>query len=168
LKTPHRVAKTQSRAQKNQVLHAIALFEGFKGLAAVSASLGLLSLTHHDIGALAYAWIGHFHLDPQSHYPRMLMDEALWLQDANIRQVVWMACGYACVRLIEGYGLWRDRTWAEWLAACSGAIYLPIEISHLMGHTSLVNAAVLFFNASIVAYMVGRLWRRKKAQISVL
>jgi len=146
----------------NKLLHAIALFEVAKGFAAISASLGLLSLAQHDVRAMAYALIGHFHLDPDAHYPRILLDDATWLQNANIRQVVLLAFGYSIVRLIEGYGLWRDRTWAEWLAACSGAIYLPIEVSHLLDRPSPINTAVLALNFLIVAYMAGRLWRQKK------
>ncbi len=155
---------TQSHPAASKVLHAIALFEAVKGFAAVAASLGLLSLMHHDIRALAYALMGHFHLDPEAHFPRMLLDEATWLQSANIRQVVILALGYAAVRLIEAYGLWNDRTWAEWLASCSGAIYLPLEVEHLMAHVTWVNAAVLAFNFFIVLYMAIRLWRQKRGR----
>jgi hypothetical protein len=42
-----------NKPPESKVLHAIALFEGVKGIAAISASIGLLSLTHHDIRALA-------------------------------------------------------------------------------------------------------------------
>jgi uncharacterized membrane protein (DUF2068 family) len=142
------------------VLDAIAVFEGVKGVAAIAASFGLLSLAHHDVRAIAYALIGHFHLDPDAHYPRMLLDDATLLANANLRQVVLLAWAYAAIRLIEGYGLWRDRAWAEWLAAVSGAIYLPLELSHLWVHATAINAVVLIGNVAVVAYMVVRLKRR--------
>jgi uncharacterized membrane protein (DUF2068 family) len=66
-------------SQKTSTLHAIALLEGAKGMAAIAASVGLLSLAHHDVRAMAYALIGHFHLDPDAHYPRMLLDGATLL-----------------------------------------------------------------------------------------
>ena len=156
------------RPQDSNVLHAIALFEGVKGIAAMTASIGLLSLIHHDIHALAYALIGHFHLDPEAHYPRMLLDDATWLQNANIRQVMLFACAYAVIRFVEGYGLWNDRTWAEWLAACSGAVYLPVEIAHMIEHPSVINGVVLIFNFFIVMYMAGRLWQQKKMKAQPL
>ena len=105
--------------------------------------------------------IGHFHLDPEAHYPRILLDEALWLQSANIRQVVAFACAYAALRFVEAYGLWKDKTWAEWLASASGAIYLPVEVNHLLAHPTVINAAVLVFNLLIVVDMVRRLWQQK-------
>lgn len=142
-------------------LQAIALLEIVKGAAAILASLGVLSLAHHDLRALAFALIGHFHLDPEAHYPRLLLDEAQWLQQADVRQVVFFAGAYALLRFTEGYGLWKDRSWAEWLAAGSGAIYLPLEMSHLLHSTTWVNAGVLGLNALIVLYMLGRLWRKK-------
>jgi uncharacterized membrane protein (DUF2068 family) len=75
-----------------------------------------------------------------------------------------MACGYAAIRFSEGYGLWKNRAWAEWLAAGSGAIYIPIEISHLLKHASIINIAVLTTNLAVVAYMIYRLrWRRIEA-----
>ena len=92
----------------------------------------------------------------------MLLDEAAWLQSADLRQVVMLACGYSLIRFVEGYGLWRDRTWAEWLASCSGAIYLPVETSHMLKHPSWINAMVLAFNVVVVVYMVIRLWQRRK------
>ena len=144
-------------------LHAIALFEGVKGLAAIMASVGLLSLAHQDVRAMAYALIGHFHLDPDAHYPRMLLDNVTLLANANLRQAVLLARAYAIVRLTEGYGLWRERAWAEWLAALSGGMYLPLELNHLVQHTTAINSMVLVGNVIVVAYMALRLWRRRVA-----
>lgn len=143
-------------------LHAIALFEAVKGGAAIAASLGLLSLAHHDVRALAYALIGHFHLNPDAHYPRLLLGYADVLGNANLRQAVLLAWGYAGIRLTEAYGLWKDRAWAEWLAALSGTVYLPLEVSHLVQHTTAINGAVLLGNLAVVAYMAVRLWQRRK------
>ena len=151
-----------SAPAQRTALHLIALFEAVKGFAAIAASLGLLSLAHHDVRAMAYALIGHFHLDPQAHYPQVLLDYASMLADANLRQVVALAWAYAAIRLTEGWGLWKDRGWAEWLAALSGALYLPLELRHLGGHPSAINAAVLLGNMAVVAYLVWRLWQRRK------
>lgn len=154
---------TERTQPPNQIkaLHAIALFEGVKGIAAITASFGLLSLAHHDVRAMAYALIGHFHLDPDAHYPRILLNDATLLANANLRQAVLLAWAYAAIRLTEGYGLWKDKAWAEWLAAVSGAVYLPLEVSHLMVRTTVINGMVLTGNIAVVAYMVVRLRRRR-------
>jgi len=161
-------AMTNSRIPNtNTALHAIAFFEGLKGIAAITASIGLLSLAHHDVRAMAYALIGHFHLDPEAHYPRILLNDATWLANVNLRQTVMLAWAYAAIRLLEGYGLWKDRAWAEWLASLSGAVYLPFELRHLVQHTTVINSMVLIGNIGVVGYMAIRLWRRKN-QVTVV
>ena len=147
---------------QGQALRAIALFEGLKGLAAIAASLGLPSLAHHDVRALAFALMGHLHLDPEAHFPRLVLDKLSDLNNANLRRVVLLAWAYAALRLAEGYGLWRDKAWAEWLAAVSGALYVPLEVSHLLTHTTAINGIVLGGNIAVVAYMVARLTRRRR------
>ncbi|QDL52809.1 DUF2127 domain-containing protein [Rhodoferax aquaticus] len=149
----------------NKALLSIALFEGLKGLVAIAASVGLLGLAHHDVQELAYALLGRLHVDPQAHFPRMLLDDIRALQNADMRQVILLAWGYAALRPTEGYGLWRGRVWAEWLAAVSGAVYVPLELSHLVVHTTAVNLSVLSVNVGVVAYLVVRLRRRRRAQV---
>jgi uncharacterized membrane protein (DUF2068 family) len=144
-----------------RALHTIAVFEGVKGLSAVIASLGLLGLAHHDLRQLAFALIGHFHLSPDARYPKLFLTYADLLANENLRSVVLFAWGYAAVRLAEAYGLWKDRAWAEWLAALSGAVYVPLEFDHLLKHTTPINAAVLIGNVAVVMYMALRLARRR-------
>ena len=161
------MATTASPSTQSKALHTIACFEALKGFAAVAASVGLLSLAHHDVRALAYALIGHFHLNPDAHYPKLLLDEAALLANSNLLQTVVLAWAYAAIRLLEGYGLWQDRAWAEWLAALSGSVYLPWEINHLMQHTTAINAMVLLGNVAVVWYMVIRLRRRRNQNKAV-
>lgn len=154
--------KQNSKADATRrALHAIALFEGVKGIAALAASLGLLGLAHQDLRQLAFALIGHFHLNPDARYPRLFLNYAEVLDNENLRSVVLLAWAYAAIRLTEAYGLWKDRAWAEWLAALSGAVYIPLEFKHLLEHSTVTNAAVLTGNLCVVLYMVLRLVRRR-------
>jgi uncharacterized membrane protein (DUF2068 family) len=150
--------------RQQNALRGIAIFETVKGFAALAASFGLLGLVHHDLRHLAVALIGHFHLPLEARYPALFLHYADVLQDANLRNLVLLAWGYAAIRLAEGYGLWRDRAWAEWLAALSGGLYLPFEAIHLAHRPNLINALVLTGNLVVVAYMVWRLRRRGLAQ----
>lgn len=61
---------------------------------------------------------------------------------------------YALVRFAEAYGLWLGRRWAEWLAALSGGIYVPVEIYELSRGFSWIKIAALAANLAIVAFMV--------------
>lgn len=153
------------RADKSRTaLKAIATFEGIKGLAALAATLGLLSLLHHDIKHLALASIGHFGMDPSAHYPSIFLHYADVLSDENRRNVALIGLAYILLRFAESYGLWNNRAWAAWLGAVSGAIYIPIEIRHLVLHQTWTNAAVLMGNVFVVAYLVSQIWRKRITQ----
>ena len=67
--------------------------------------------------------------------------------------------GYVGLRLFESYGLWNEKTSAEWLGALSSALYIPLEIAHLIHQTSLVSAGVLLANILIVGFLVFQLMR---------
>ncbi len=146
----------------SKALHSIAIFEGIKGLTALIASLGLLNFLHHDMRPLAYALIGHFHLNPEDNLPKSFLTAIEWLDSGHITTVLKLAWAYGTLRVVEGYGLWHDRVWAEWLAALSGIVYLPLEIKHLLSHFSSINFGVLLLNFAVILYMVFRLWRRRK------
>lgn len=66
---------------------------------------------------------------------------------------------YALVRFAEAYGLWWERRWAEWLAALSGGIYVPVEIYELSRGVSAIKAAALVLNLCVVAYVLRALWK---------
>ncbi len=146
---------------RRRTLRAIAIFEAVKGIAALALMVGVLDLIHRDIRHLAMELIGHFGLNPDAHYPAILLQYATMLSDINPASLVLLGVVYITVRLSEAYGLWNDRAWAEWLAALSGALYIPFELHHLLYRPSLINAAVLASNAFVVGFMTYQLWRRR-------
>ena len=151
---------------RRRALHAIALFEAIKGVAALLASIGVLGLLHRDNGirGLALALLWRFHLDPNTTYPALLLHYADLLSAIDLRSAAPVAAAYIGIRLAEAYGLWKEKTWAEWLAALSGALYIPLEVAHLVHRTSLINASVLTANVGIVCFMAFQLWRRIHGQ----
>ena len=56
---------------------------------------------------------------------------------------LWLMAGfaalYATVRFTEAYGLWHGRRWAEWFAALSGAVYVPVELYELLARVTLAK-----------------------------
>jgi uncharacterized membrane protein (DUF2068 family) len=143
-------------------MRAIALLEAAKGVIALAASLGMLSLLHHDVHHLAVALIGHFGLSPGDRYPALIVHYADLLADANRRSLFLLASGYVTLRLVEAYGLWFERTWGQWLAALSGALYVPFEVRHLVHAPSALSALVLLGNLAVVGYMMYELRRERR------
>ena len=142
-------------------MHLIALYEAIKGFAALAAALGWLGLMHQDLHQLAVSLLWRFHLDPGLPLPVIFLEYADKLATLKITTLLPVAVVYITIRLSEAWGLWKERAWAEWLGALSGAIYIPFEIAHLMHRTTLVNASVLLANVVMVAFLAFQLWNRK-------
>jgi uncharacterized membrane protein (DUF2068 family) len=134
-------------------VRVVALFEAAKGALVLAAGLDLLSLVGRDVKAFAERLIKHSHLNPASHYPRIFVDAASRVTDANLWMFAGAAVLYSAVRGVEAYGLWRERRWAEWFALVAGALYVPIEIYELIQHVSWIKIGILVSNLAIVAYM---------------
>jgi uncharacterized membrane protein (DUF2068 family) len=143
------------------VLRGIAAFEAVKGITAVAAAIGLLGVLHHGFHRVATALIGHIGLDPGGHYPSVVLRAVDALRDANLRSLIIAAFAYALVRLLEAYGLWRQRAWGEWLGALSGALYIPFELRHLIHRPTAATVVVIAGNIAIVAFLAQRLWYRR-------
>jgi len=146
--------------QRN-ALHAIAAFEATKGLAALAGLIGVLDLLHRDVRAVVMTLIGRFGLDPEAHYPSLLLHYADLLPDADVHMLVVLGTAYIALRFIEATGLWLGKAWGEYLGAFSGGIYIPFELIHLVHEPSLVNIGVVLLNTVIVAYLVRALWLRR-------
>ena len=114
---------------------------------------------HHDVRHLSIELIGHFHLNPDAHYPSVLLHYADLLPGIDLRSLVLLATG--STRILESYGLWHDRAWGEWLGTLSGALYVPFEVTHLIHRPSEITAVILAFNIFLVCFLALRLWRRR-------
>lgn len=154
-------AVTTHPVAERKALRAIALFEAAKGMGALALSLGLLTLVHADLRAIVVNLIGTVGMDPDAHYPAMLLHYVDIFAEANKVPLVLVVAAYVTVRLTEAWGLWFQRPWGEWLGALSGALYVPLEVRHLLLKQNLASALVLAFNVAVVAYLGWLLWRRR-------
>lgn len=146
---------------QRSALHAIAAFEATKGAAALAGLIGVLDLLHRDVRAVVMALIGRFGLDPEAHYPSLLLHYADLLPNADVHMLVMLGVAYIALRFIEATGLWLGKAWGEYLGAFSGGIYIPFELDHLVHELSLINFGVVLLNTAIVAYLVRALWLRR-------
>ncbi len=153
---------------RRRALHAIAVFEAVKGFAALFASIGLLQLLDHDMHQMMLSLLWRFHLDPDARYPELLLHYADLLSAINLRTMAPVAVAYITIRLAEAYGLWKEKIWGEWLAALSGALYIPLEVAHLLHRPTVFNGGVLLGNILMVAFLAFQLWRRLRNPAELL
>jgi len=132
----------------------VALFEAAKGLLVLAVGVGALAFLHQDYRQLAIRLIGHFHLDPARRYPHIFLDAAASLTDTRLWILAGLAAGYALLRFVEAWGLWRGRRWAEWFAALSGGVYIPFEFFQLIREAGWLSFGMLAANILVVALMI--------------
>jgi uncharacterized membrane protein (DUF2068 family) len=145
---------------QRSALHAIAIFEATKGLVALAGLIGVLDLLHRDVRTMAMTLIGRFGLNPEAHYPSLLLHYADLLPNADVQMLVMLGSAYIVLRLIETTGLWLGKAWGEYLGALSGGIYIPFELAHLVHEPSPMNALIVVLNVVIVGYLALALWHR--------
>ncbi|HEY6350955.1 MAG TPA: DUF2127 domain-containing protein [Candidatus Angelobacter sp.] len=135
-------------------LRGIALFEAAKGLLALLLGIGLLSIRHKDLEAMASRFLGLLHINPDHHFHHQVLQAAGRVTSHSIWLFVFGMVVYALIRFAEAIGLWLERVWAEWFAIISGSMYLPWEIYELIRRQTWIRWGILSVNVIIVIYLV--------------
>jgi len=150
---------------RHTALRPIAVFEAFKGAVVLIAGFGMLSFLGRDADAFAAQLVHRMHLDAANHYPKIFIQAMSDLTNTRLWLLAGFAAFYAAVRFVEAYGLWHARRWAEWFAALSGAVYIPVEIYEIASRVTWIRITALVVNVIVVAYMVWLLTenQRKRA-----
>jgi uncharacterized membrane protein (DUF2068 family) len=151
-----------SRDHSKGGLRIVSIFEAAKGLLVLLTGCGLLAYVHQDLHLAAEQLVRHFHLNPASRYPRIFLDLADHISDAQLWVMALSALFYSVVRFVEAYGLWLQKQWAEWFAVLTGGMYVPIEVFELIRKITWPRVTVLSVNAAIVAYLAYILYQHRK------
>jgi uncharacterized membrane protein (DUF2068 family) len=140
-------------------LAAIAVFKLVKGALLLLVGLGLLKLMHADIATLVSRLIETLHLNADSRIIHALVLKVDALQPHSVLVAGLVSLGYAGMLLLEGIGLWLERSWAAYLTVMSTSLLLPFELSEVMDRVSLLRVGVLALNLVIVLYLIVQLKR---------
>ena len=136
------------------MLRAVASFECTKGIFVMIMGLCALALVHKDVWLIAESLLALFHVSTDRRSAQLFLDFADSVTDARLWTAARIAFAYAALRFTEAYGLWRERTWAEWVAFVSGSLLLPLEIRQLMRGITLWRVVLFVGNLIVVLYML--------------
>jgi uncharacterized membrane protein (DUF2068 family) len=150
----HAGTKLNLHYSQRNVLRAVASFEFCKGLFVVLMGICALVLVHKDVWLIAESLLALLHINTDRRAAQMFLDFADSITDARLWAAARIAFAYAVLRFTEAYGLWKERTWAEWVAFVSGFLLLPLEIRELMRGVTFLRFAVLIGNLAIILYML--------------
>jgi uncharacterized membrane protein (DUF2068 family) len=144
-------------------LRMVAAVEATKGMLVLAVGAGLFSLVHRDVQAAAEHVVRALHLNPASHAPRVFLDLADRLDSSRLQLLALGATAYASLHLVQGWGLWLGKRWAEWFTVVALCIYIPVEVYELWKGVSSVKLGLLAINIAIVIYVARVLLRSKAA-----
>src|SRR5579863_3896538 len=136
-------------------LRTVAIVEALKGCLALLGAYIFIHLIRRDVDfeEAAEHVLFFFHINPGHRWTQQFLYAADKVSSTSIAMIAGIAIVYATLRFLEGYGLWKQRVWAEWLAIISGCIYLPFEIYKLVRHPNELHWLILGINILVVLYI---------------
>ena len=150
----HVATKPVAHSRQRRVLQAVGTFEFFKGVFVLLMGFCALALVHKDVWLYAESLLALFHVSTDRHSAQLFLDFADNATDARLWAAARIAFAYAVLRFTEAYGLWRCRTWAEWVALVSGALLMPLEVRELLRGVTALRVAVFLGNLAVVLFML--------------
>ena len=143
-------------------LALIAIFKLVKGLLLLTAAIGLLRMVHAGVSATVEHWITVLRMDPDSRYFHWLLVQLGAISPQQFRAVSAGSFFYSALLLTEGFGLWFERRWAEYLTVIATSSFIPLEVYELTRRVNDIRLGVLVINLAIVWYLIRTLRRERK------
>lgn len=155
--------QSRPETQRWTGLRSLALFEAFKGLLVLLVALGLDETLRGGLEETAEHLLFRLHISAQRRLGRVLLDAASDFSSRDQASLAALAVTYSVARIVESWGLWRGRVWAQWFAIGSALLYLPWEIRALWSRPDWTRGALLAGNVLLVLYLAGAWLRNRRS-----
>ena len=148
--------------RSRDLIRVVSAFEAAKGLIVLVTGFGLLLFIHKDLHSVAEQIVRHLHLNPARHHPNVFIDAINHITDPQRIALALSAFLYSLIRLVEAYGLWHRRQWAEWFGLLSGGVYIPVEFYELVRSATMIKLTILIVNLFIVILLGQIVYRSRR------
>jgi uncharacterized membrane protein (DUF2068 family) len=145
------------KSSNNAMIRLIAVFKLLKAVLLIAVGVGALKLLHQDAADALDRWTAMLGFDPGNQYVDSALQKLANLTPSKIKGVGVGSFVYAGLFLIEGFGLWMVRRWAEWFTVIVTSSLVPVEIYEIHRHPRPVKILVLMINLAVVGYLVDRI-----------
>lgn len=150
-----------SENSDQRILRAIAIYKFFKCVGLLLIAAGALEISRVNVFEHVTMWLRHLPL-AEGHYGiHRAIESVLNLTPRNIELIGAIAFAYAMLFGTEGYGLWRERHWAEYLTTVATASLIPFEIWALIEKLTLLRVIAIAVNVWIVIWLARMLLRKR-------
>jgi uncharacterized membrane protein (DUF2068 family) len=140
-------------------LRAIAFFKLLKGTLLVGAGVGALGLLNAHTARAITGWAAALAADRHYHLLDTLVTYVIDVDERTLRLLSIGSFLYAMLFYTEGFGLFFDKRWAEYLTIMTTAGLIPFELFELFRRVTPLKIEVLVVNVMIVVYLVWRVTR---------
>jgi uncharacterized membrane protein (DUF2068 family) len=138
-------------------LRLIAAFKLVKGTFLLSAGIAALGLLNPSMAKPMARWAMDVSADGHYRVLDTLVREVLDVDPRTLRVVSLGSLFYALLFYTEGFGLYFDKRWAEYMTIFSTGGLIPFEVFEILRHASAGKIALLAVNVLIVFYLAWRL-----------
>ena len=143
------------------MLKLIAFFRWSKAAVLIGAAFGAMRLLHPGVAQRIARWAMQL---PFAAQHRFVSEGIAKLTHLDTTKVEWIVAGlfaYAALFTVEGFGLWLEKRWGEWLTVVATTSFIPFELYELWKRATLVRGAMLVTNVAIVIYLVWRIRQKR-------
>jgi len=158
--SPSRLSPLHWRHNKGLVL--IAAFKLGQALLFFAMGVGAFHLLHKDVDDVLENLAYHLRFNPESKFINFLLVKSSILDDRLLKRIVEVFFIYAGLDLVEGIGLYLEKTWAEYLTLVITASFLPLEIFEIFNKITLLRVGLLAVNAMVFMYLLKLVMGRKR------
>lgn len=141
------------------MLRLIALFRWSKALVLIGAAFGAMRLLRPGVAQRAAQWAMQLPFAEQHRFVSAAVGKLTHLDTTKVAWIVAGLFAYAALFAVEGFGLWREKRWGEWLTIVATTSFIPFEAYELWRRATAVRGAMLVANVAIVIYLVWRIRR---------
>jgi len=142
-------------ADSGAALRAIAVYKFAKGIGLLLLAAVAFRFVHTPSLEHLADWVAQLPLRSGHGIVLRWLDALLGLTPRKFELIGIGASIYATLFLVEGWGLWRRKRWAEYLTVFATASLIPFEAWEIYHHFTWLKVLALVLNIAIVIY----LWR---------
>jgi uncharacterized membrane protein (DUF2068 family) len=152
---PAAVPKILRTPQRVRYLKGIAVFKILHGLLLLALGFSLVFLNSRT------RWLEQISKWTEEelllHHSRAVLFLLSKLQDAlaggYLRATAILALFYAAILFIEGFGVYFQKRWAEFLMVFATGALIPLEVHHIWHRPSIAAVVILLVNCFIVWFL---------------
>ncbi len=146
--------RTKRPHSRDRLLLTIAIYKFLHALFFFAIGIGAHHLLHRDLANQVEIFARHLRFNPESRLIIFILRKASLINGPVLERISLIAYCYATLTLIEGIGLYLEKTWGEILTLVITASFLPWEILEIFRRLTWVRVSLLTINILVFAYLL--------------